>query len=90
MSYESIKIKKVGSPDDLKRWEERMLEKPKCWNKFCLGLCSEHEVRAVHVQKEGDSEHTYITTLCEECIKDTADYGILVNDNHLMLESKDK
>ena len=84
MSYVKIKIKSVASRDDLKRWEDMMLEEAKCWNKFCLGLCDHHELRAVHVVKEGDEETTYLTTLCEDCIKETADYGILVNENHLI------
>ena len=87
MSYVKIKIQCVASHDDLKRWEDRMLEKAKCWNKFCLGVCDEQELRAVHVTKEGDEENTYLTTLCEDCIKETADYGILVNEKHLMLDS---
>jgi len=87
VSYVKIKIQPVASHDDLKKWENRMLEKVKCWNKFCLGVCDEQELRAVHVTKEGDEENTYLTTLCEDCIKETADYGILVNEKHLMLDS---
>ena len=85
MAYVKIKINDVASPDDLTRWEDRMLEKAKCWNKFCLGLYSEHELRAVHVVKE-DNEDTFLTTLCEDCIKTTADYGVLVNEKHLILD----
>jgi len=44
-------------------------------------------LRAVHVFKEGDEESTYLTTLCEDCIKETASYGLLVNENHLILDS---
>ena len=87
MGYVKIKIKSVASRDDLKLWEDRMLEKAKCWNKFCFGICSDHELRAVHVFKEGDEETTYLTTLCEDCIKETASYGLLVNENHLILDS---
>ena len=79
---------KTSSQEGLQRWEERMLEKAKCWNKFCLGLCNEHELRAVHVVKEGNEDNTFLTTLCEDCIKNTADYGLLVNDKHLFLDSK--
>lgn len=86
MSYVKIKIQSVASHDDLKQWADRMLEKPKCWNKFCLGFCDDQELRAVHVTKEGDEENTYLTTLCEDCIRETADYGILVNETHLMLD----
>ena len=87
MSFVKIKIQHVASLDDLKKWEDRMLEKVKCWNKFCLGVYDEQVLRAVHVTKEGDEENTYLTTLCEDCIKETADYGILVNEKHLMLDS---
>ena len=34
MGYVKIKIKSVASSDDLQRWEDRMQEKAKCWNKF--------------------------------------------------------
>ncbi len=90
MGYIKIKIQQVGSPDDLRRWENHMLDKPKCWNKFCLGLYSEHEIRAVHVLKEGNDDNTFLTTLCEDCIKETSTYGILINDSHLMFEAKEK
>ena len=90
MGYVKIKIHKTASQEDLQKWEDHMLERAKCWNKFCLGLCDEHELRAVHVTKEGNEDMTFLTTLCEDCIKTTADYGILVNENHLMVETKDK
>ncbi len=88
MGYVQIRIKQVGSADDFKRWVNHMLEKPKCWNKFCLGLCCENEIRAVHVFKEGKDDNVFLTTLCEDCIKETADYGILVNESHLIVETK--
>ena len=90
MGYVRIKIQKVASQDDLQKWEDRMLEKAKCWNKFCLGLCGEHELRAVYVAKEGNEELSFLTTLCEDCIKITADYGVLVNENHLIVEAQRK
>ena len=90
MGYVKIKIQKVASQDDLQRWEDRMLEKAKCWNKFCLGLYGEHNLRAVHITKEGNEEQTFLTTLCEDCIKTTADYGVLVNDSHLIVETHTK
>lgn len=37
-----------------------MLEKAKCWNKYCLGLCGEHELRAVHVVKEGNENNLFL------------------------------
>jgi len=70
MGYVKIQIKDVASSDDLRRWENHMLEKTKCWNKFCLGIYGEHEMRAVHVVKEGESDVIYLTTLCEDCIRD--------------------
>lgn len=60
-----------------------MLEKAKCWNKFCLGICSENELRAVHVSKEND-DSSFLATLCEDCIKESQE--ILVNEKHLLLE----
>lgn len=90
MGYVKIKIQKVASQKDMQKWEDLMLEKAKCWNKFCLGLCSEHEVRAVHVAKEGHEELSFLTTLCEDCIKTTADYGLLVNETHLIAETHRK
>ena len=90
MANVRIKIQDVASQDDLQRWEDRMLEKAKCWNKFCLGLCDEHELRAVHVVKEENEELSFLTTLCEDCIKTTADYGLLVNENHLIVETHRK
>ena len=88
MGYVKIQIKDVGSPDDLKRWEDHMLEKAKCWNNFCLGICAENEIRAVHVVKEGNADVTYLTTLCEDCIKYTRSYGILVKEKYLMIEPR--
>ena len=73
MGYVKIKIQKVASHNDLQRWEEHMLEKAKCWNKFCFGCYSENEVRAVRVAKEGDSARSFLTTLCEDCIRTDAD-----------------
>ena len=67
-----------------------MLEKAKCWNKFCLGLYAENELRAVHVAKEGNEDLSFLTTLCEDCIKTTADYGVLVNEKHLIVETQRK
>jgi hypothetical protein len=49
MGYVKIKIQKTASHDDMQRWEDRMLEKAKHWNKFCIGLYDENELRAVHV-----------------------------------------
>lgn len=90
MGYVKIQIKDVASSDDLKRWEEHMLEKAKCWNSFCLGICAENEMRAVHVVKEDNSDILYLTTLCEDCIKDTTGNEILLNEKHLMVESLNK
>ncbi len=61
-----------------------MLEKAKCWNKFCFDCYSENEIRAVRVVKE-DTTSIYLTSLCEDCIRTDADYGILVNEKHLMI-----
>lgn len=87
MSYVKIKIQDVASQNDLQRWEDTMLEKAKCWNKFCLGLYGEQELRAVHVIKEENEELSFLTTLCEDCIKTTTDYGILLNEKHLIVET---
>ena len=45
-----------GDGQWMRDWEDRMQEKAKCWNKFCLGLCDDQELQAVHVTKEGDEE----------------------------------
>ena len=84
MGYVQIKISQIASHEDLQRWEDHMQEKARCWNKFCLGLCDERHLRAVHVVKENAEDVVYLTTLCEDCIKETASYGILVNENHLI------
>ena len=90
MGYVKIKIQKTASQEDLQRWEDHMLEKAKCWNKFCLGLYGEHELRAVHVAKECNEELSFLTTLCEDCIKTTVNYGVLVNETHLIVETQRK
>lgn len=90
MSYVKIKIQKPATREDILRWEDHMQEKAKCWNKFCLGIYTENEIKAVHVVKEGNDDNTFLTTLCEDCIKDSADYNVLVNDSHLMVESVKK
>lgn len=87
MGYVKIQIKEVASSKDLKRWEDYMLEKAKCWNNFCLGICAENEMRAVYVVKEGNSDVKYLTTLCEDCIKDTTANNVLINEKYLMLEA---
>lgn len=86
MGYVKILIKDVGSPEDFQRWEDHMLENAKCWNNFCLGIYGEHELRAVHVVKEDEPEVVYLTTLCEDCIKDIDTHDVLVNEKHLMVE----
>ena len=63
-----------------------MLVKAKCWNQFCDGLYCENEIRAVHVVKEDNADIMYITTLCEDCIKDIDAREVLVNEKHLMVE----
>lgn len=85
MGYVKIKIQQTASREDLQKWEDRMLEKAKCWNKFCLGIYGENELRAVHVMKEGDDENIYMTTLCEDCIKSSKDFEALVNESHLIV-----
>ena len=87
MGYVQIKIKDVASQEDLQKWESHMLEKPKCWNNFCLGIYGENKLRAVRVAKEGNTETIYLTTLCEDCIKDVVAHDVLVNEKHLMVES---
>ena len=64
-----------------------MLEEAKCWNKFCLGIYGENELQAVCVVKEGDSDIIHVTTLCDDCIKDSEIHEILVNENYLMVAS---
>lgn len=86
MSEINIEIKSVAGREDLQKWEGHMLVKAKCWNQFCDGLYSENEIRAVHVVKEENADTTYLTTLCEDCIKYTRSYGILVDEKHLMVE----
>ncbi len=90
MSEVNIVIKNVAEREDLQRWEDHMLEKARCWNQFCDGLCSENEIRAVHVVKEDKPDLTYLTTLCEDCIKYTRSYGVIVQEMHLMVERPPK
>ena len=88
MSEIHIKIINVADREDLQRWEGHMLVKAKCWNQFCDGLYGENEIRAVHVVKEDNSNFTYLTTLCEDCIKYTRSYGVLVREEYLMVEPR--
>lgn len=88
MSKARIEIKGVAEREDLQRWEDHMLEKAKCCNQFCDGLYSENEIRPVRVVKEEKPDQTYLTTLCEDCIKYIRSYGILVKENYLMVETK--
>ena len=82
----NIEIKNVAAREDIQKWEDHMLVKAKCWNQFCDGLYSENEIRAVHVVKEENADITYLTTLCEDCIKDIDAREVLVNEKHLMVE----
>ena len=85
MGYVKIKVIEKGDVEDLQRWKEHMLEKPQCWNKFCLGCYNQEELHAVRVMKGDDSTNTYTTTLCSDCIGLKANHDILVNENHLMV-----
>ena len=85
-----IEIKCVAKREDLQRWEDHMLEKAKCRNQYCDGLYSENEIHAVHVVKEENADITYLTTLCEDCIKYIRSYGVLVKEQYLMVESRKK
>ena len=98
----NIEIKNVAAREDIQRWEDHMLVKAKCWNQFCdglyceneiravhvVGLYCENEIRAVHVVKEDNADITYLTTLCEDCIKYTRSYGVLVKEKYLMIEPR--
>ena len=86
----NIEIKSVADREDIQRWEDHMLVKAKCWNQFCDSLYTENEIRAVHVVKEENRDITYLTTLCEDCIKYTRSYGILVKEKYLMVEPRKK
>ena len=88
MSEVTIEIKSVADREDIQRWEDNMLVKAKCWNQFCDGLYSENEIRAVHVVKEDNTDTTYLTTLCEDCIKYTRSYCVLVKEKYLMIEPR--
>lgn len=88
MGEVKIDIKSVADREYLHKWEDHMLVKAKCWNQFCDGLYSENEIRAVHVVKEDNIDTTYLTTLCEDCIKYTRSYGILVKEKYLMVETQ--
>jgi len=39
------------------------------------------------VHKDGNDDDLYLTTLCEDCIKNLSDDGPLVNENHLIVET---
>ena len=86
MSEVNIEIKGVADCEDLQKWEDHMFEKAKYWNQYCDCLYSENEIRAVHVVKEDNTDTTYLTTLCEDCIKYTRSYGVLVDEKYLMVE----
>jgi hypothetical protein len=88
MSEVNIEIKNVAAREDIQKWEDHMLVKAKCWNQFCDGLYGENEIRAVHVVKEENPDITYLTTLCEDCIKYTRSYGVLVREEYLMVEPR--
>ena len=86
MSEVNIEINSVADREDIQRWEDHMLVKAKCWNQFCDGLYSENEIRAVHVVKEDNADNSYLTTLCEDCIRYTRSYGVLVKEKYLMID----
>lgn len=88
MSYVRIKVKEIGIPEDLLRWEEHMQEKAKCWNTFCLGCYEADELQPVYVEKEDVDGITYLTILCKDCISSKTDNGVLVKDTHLMVEKQ--
>lgn len=71
MSYVKIKIKEIGNPEDLQRWEDHMQEKAKCWNKFCLGCYEADDLQPVFIEKEDGI--TYLTTICKDCISSKTD-----------------
>lgn len=88
MGYVKIKVLDKGTTEDLRRWKEHMLEEPKCWNKFCLNCYEKDDLQAIYVSKEGNDSNKYVTTLCTDCISYDAYHDILVNENHLMVETQ--
>lgn len=87
MGYVKIKVFEEGSAEDLQRWKDHMMEQPKCWNKFCYGCYDKENLVAALVVKEGNEVLKYITCLCRDCINDKYGEDILVNENHLMVET---
>ncbi len=85
MGYIKINVQRIGTKEDLKCWEDRMMTKGKCWNKFCLGIYEQEELVGAYVTKEGNDKMVYLVPLCLVCYKDGDLHDILVNDNHLLL-----
>ena len=90
MKYVKIKVLEKGTSEDLLLWKDHMLEEPKCWNRFCFGCNENEDIHAFYVQKEGDEKIAYITSLCEDCINSGGNLDILVNENHLIVETHRK
>ena len=87
MGYVRVRVIEKGDKEDLLRWKNHMLEEPKCWNKFCFDCYEKEELHATRVIKEGNESDTYIITLCEDCTNKIDNHDILVNENHLMVET---
>ena len=56
---------------------------------YAFKIYSDEEERMhIHVVKEDSADITYLTTLCEDCIKYTRSYGVLVKEQYLMIEPR--
>ncbi len=86
MDYVKVKVVEVGTKDDLKFWEQQMLQKGKCWNKFCIGGYTNEELVGVHVCIGDNIEERYLVPLCKECCRTNDLDDILVNRDHLLIE----
>ncbi len=85
MSYVKVKVLEIGTKDDLKYWEAQMLQKGKCWNKFCIGGYTKEELVGVHVCVEDKPEERYLVPLCTECCRTNDLNDVLVNKDHLLI-----
>ncbi len=86
MSYVKVKVLEIGTIEDLKYWEGQMLQKGKCWNKFCIGGYANEELVGVHVCLEDKTEERYLVPLCTECCRTKDLNDVLVNKDHLLID----
>lgn len=70
-----IKIKEIGTDEELQHCKNWMMESVKCMNKFCYGTYNFEDVVCAHVIKKDDPVCDYLIPLCKDCCNEKDGLG---------------